>query len=781
MTRFGIGASVLRKEDARLLTGDGRFVEDVSLPGTCHGFVLRSPHAHADIQAIDADRAKSASGVLLVVTADDYLQAGLGTLPYVTPHAPGWDLSNLHIVPRLPLAGDRVRFVGDAIAFIVAETLFQARDAAELIEVKYAIRPAVVGTDEAAGPGAPQLWDDCPRNVMFVHEKGDREQTDQAFAAAAHVVSERLLISRVAPNPIENRAILSHHDEANRLTTVHATGQSAFQLRRCLAQDIFGTMEDRFRVVIEDVGGSFGVKHPVYPEYALTVWASHLLCRPVRWGCERSEALLCDTHGRDNITAAELALDADGRFLAIRVATTANLGAYPALMPTGPATSHVAGVVGAYMIPAAHVTVTGVYSNTSPVSSYRGAGRPEATFVVERLVENAARQLGVDRADLRRRNLIPTEAMPYRTPFYFKFEGETFGHFEFDCGAFATVLDKAVAESDYAGFEARRATARRKGRLRGLGMAYLIEMAASPGMEFVELSVGCTGAVTVFAGTTNGGQGHHTLYTQLVCDALGVTPDQVDVVESDTGRVRFGSGTSSSRTSTMGGSAVVLAAEGIIEQGRVLAAKLLGCATVDVGYVDGSFSGHGMSVSLSEVARAGNGLHHEGTYRSRSANWPNGCHICEVEIDPDTGEVAVVGYTVAEDVGTVINPMMLAGQVHGGVLQGMAQVLSEEFVYDRRSGQAVTGSFMDYAMPHARDTKAPIRIVHHPVETKTNPLGVKGGGESGTIGSLACVMNAVVDALAPLGINDIDMPATPETVWRAIREAATRGGRLFSP
>lgn len=782
--QFGIGKPIARVEDERLLTGGGLFVEDISLPNLCHGYVLRSPHAHADIVSIDISGAKTAPGVRLVLTAEDYIRDNLGKLPYITPHAPGWNLEKLHNPGRIALAKDRVRFVGDAVAFIVAETIHQAKDAAERIEIEYAPLLAVVATDEAASPDAPRLWDDCPKNIMFEHEKGNKDLTDAAFACAAHVIKERLVVSRVSPNAIENRSILSDYDAQADVTTVYVAAQSAFLMRRYLAEDIFKQPQDKFRVIINDVGGSFGLKGAFYPEYALTVWASRKLGRPVRWICERGDALRSDYHGRDNISLAELALDENGRFLAIRVDTIANLGAYPSTMPTGPATSHVGGVAGVYMFSSAHVKITGVYTNTAPVSSYRGAGRPEATFVIERLVDSAARELNMDRADLRRRNMIPPEALPYRTPFFFKFEGETFGHFEYDCGEFAAVLDKALVAGNYSGFEHRRLKAKRRGKLRGLGIAYLIEMAASPGMEFVELDVDANGTVTVFAGTANGGQGHHTLYAQVICEKLGVTPDAVRVVESDTGRVKAGSGTSSSRTSTMGGSAAVLAADKIIEKGKIIAAGLLECAPSDITFETGRFhrAGSNQSVSLGDAARAArdparsgaeSGLRESGTHRSLASNWPNGCHLCEVEIDPETGEVRLLEYTVAEDVGTVVNPMLLAGQVHGGVLQGLGQAVQEEVVYDRETGQLITGTFMDYAMPRA-DSATPIRIVHHPVPTKTNPLGVKGGGESGTIGSLACIMNGIVDALSPLGIHNIDMPATPEKVWRAIRAATVR-------
>lgn len=785
MTRVGIGMSVPRVEDARHLTGRGRFIDDVRIDGECHGFVLRSPWPHAEILSLDTAHAKRASGVLLVLTAADYRADGLGRLPYIYPLAPNWDLEKLHNPGRWPLAEGCVRHVGDAVAFVVAETAVAARDAAELIEVEYRPLPSLTATADAASPGAPCVWEDCPQNVVFRHGVGDAAATEAAFAKADHVVRERLVISRVSANTLECRGMIADHDPQRDLTTVHASAQSAFGLRRQLAGDIFRVPEDKFRVIIEDVGGSFGMKGAFYPEYALVTWAARKLGRPVRWIGDRSEALMSDYHSRDNISEAELALDRDGNFLAIRVRTTANLGAYPSTMPTGPTTSHVGGVAGVYTFRAGHVEITGVYTHTNATGSYRGAGRPEATYLIERIIDVAARELGRDAADLRRQNMIRAEALPWRTPFYFRFEGEPFGFFEYDSGDFVTAFDTALRLADYRGFEARRQEAAARGRLRGIGTAYFIEMAASPGFEFVELHVAGNGRVTVYAGTANNGQGHHTAYTQVVCGILGIDPGMVTVVESDTGLVRQGSGTSSSRTSAMGGTAATIASHEVIEQGRRIAAGLLEASESDIAFTAGTFTVHGTDrrVSLADVAvavppegagdaRREAGLWAEGIHRSLAPNWPNGCHVCEIEIDPETGRAEIVAYTVVDDAGTVINPMLLEGQVYGGVAQGIGQVMMEAVGYDPATGQLLTGSFLDYAMPRATDI-GEIRVDSCPAPTRTNPLGVKGGGESGTIGSLPCVMNAINDALAPLGIRGIDMPATPARLWATI--AAARG------
>tara|TARA_Y100001934_G_scaffold281546_1_gene391618 strand:+ start:269 stop:2641 length:2373 start_codon:yes stop_codon:yes gene_type:complete len=781
MNRYAIGEAVPRVEDEAHLTGMGHFVDDLALNGQCHGYVLRSPWPHAVVRSISVSRAQRMPGVLLVLTAADYEADGLGKLPYVYPLAPGWNLDKLHNPGRLPLASHRVRHVGDALAFIVAEHLEEARDAAEAIEVDYLPLASVTATSAAADDGAPAVWDDCPGNITFRHGVGDAEATNTLFRQAAHIVGDRFVISRVSANTIEPRGMICDYDKAEGFTTIYASAQSAFGLRRQMAESIFGESVDNFRVVISDVGGSFGMKGAFYPEYALTAWASRKLARPVRWISDRSEALISDNHSRDNISEIELAIDGDGKFLALRARTTANLGAYPSTMPTGPTTSHVGGMAGVYTFQAAHVEITGVYTHTNSTGSLRGAGRPEATYVIERIIDKAARELGQDPADLRRRNMIPTEQLPYRTPFYFKFEDVEFGFFEYDSGNFVKALDMALDASDYGGISDRKREARGRGLTRGFGLAYFIEMAASPGFEYVALNVSPEGLITLFSGTANNGQGHHTLYTQVACDTLGVPAHIVRVVESDTGEIPQGSGTSSSRTTTMGGSATLKAAEKLIDEGKKIAARLMQALPEDINYTNGWFqvAGSDRWVSFAEIASEATlpgegrpGLSVSAIHKSLAPNWPNGCHACEVEIDTETGEVKVVSYTVVDDAGTVMNPTLLHGQVYGGVAMGLGQILMESIHYDASSGQVVSGSFIDYAMPRARDV-GEICIQTSPVPTQTNPLGVKGGGESGTIGSLPCVMNAIDDALADIGAESVEMPATSDRIWRSINRAKT--------
>lgn len=776
-TGLRIGQSADRVEDEKFLRGDSRYVGDITLPGQGYGVVLRSPWAHARVTGLDCSVAAGMPGVLGIFTADDYQRDGLGLLPYVYPLAPGWDKTRLHNPGRRPLASDTVRHVGDALVFLVAESPAKARDAMEAIEVTYEPLPSITNTAEATAPSAPQVWDDCPRNTTFCRKVGNPDATDSQFAAAAHVVKDRLVISRVSANTIEPRGIVCDFDAESGVTTVYASAQSAFGLRRQLATSIFDEPEDRFHVIIRDVGGSFGMKGAFYPEYALVAWASRKLQRPVSWISDRSEAFISDYHSRDNVCDVELALDQDGKFLALRAHTFANLGAYPSTMPTGPTTSHVGGMAGVYTFQAAFVQVTGVYTHTNSTGSLRGAGRPEATYVIERIIDKAARQLGQDPAEMRLRNMIQPEQLPYRTPFYFKYDGDEFGFFEYDSGDFPKALNKGLAAADYSGFPARRDAARDRGLLRGIGVSYFIEMAASPGFEYAEVHAAADGSVTVLAGTANNGQGHNTVYTQVVCDVLGVAAASVTVIESDTGAMPMGSGTSSSRTTTIGGSAAYIAATELIESGKETAARLLQTAPDQVTYRDGRYfvDGSNSWVSLADVAGAvpasvqgadGPGLSGKSRYVAKAANWPNGCHLCEVEIDPETGKVAVDAYVCVDDAGRVMNHKLLDGQVHGGVAMGIGQVLFEQINYDTE-GQLVTGSFMDYAMPRARDV-CNIEVLTSPVPTRTNPLGTKGGGESGTIGSLACVMNAIEDALAQVGADTLEMPATPLRVWNAI-------------
>ena len=772
MGEFGLNQSVRRTEDPKFLKGNGRYVDDVALPGLVHACVVRSPHAHAKITAIDTTAAKKASGVLLVLTLDDYLEAGLGKLPSVIPGVPNFGADHVFIPERYPLTSDSVRYVGDGIAFVVAETLLQAKDAAELVQVDYEPLPVIASTREAADTNSPTVWLECPDNVSYRYQLGDRDNVETAFAKADTIASEEFFISRVSANTLEARSILADYDTNADFHTIYASNQSAFGLRNQLANVIFKEPPAKFRVIVNDVGGSFGMKGSFYPEYALTVWAARLLGRPVKWMSDRSEALISDNHGRDNITRAELALDSGGKFLAIRVTTTANLGAYLATMGSGPPVMHISGLVGVYTIPAAHISVTGVFTNTNPTAAYRGAGRPEAAYIIERIVDKAAQVTGLDPAEIRRRNLIPAASMPYQTALTFNF----------DSGDFPATFEQGLQEADYDGFESRRKSSEENGKMRGIGLAYTIARAGPPGTEFTEIRVEPGGSVTVYAGTTNHGQGHQTMYTQMVCEMLGLTPDDVQVVDGDTGRVKNGFGTGGSRVSALGSSAAFIAANKIIAKGQLIAGHILEAADSDIEFTDGVYSvaGTDKSIDFKDIAKAAyapaklppgveSGLNETGTHKATVANYPNGCHVCEVEIDPVTGKVELVKYTVVDDCGAVINPLLLKGQIMGGIAQGAGQILFEQITHDPDSGQLLTGSFMDYAMPKAEHFCA-IEVSNNVVLTDTNPLGVKGGGEAGTVGSMPCVMNAIVNALQPLGITNLDMPVTPERIWRAIKK-----------
>jgi aerobic carbon-monoxide dehydrogenase large subunit len=772
MGPFGVGQSVKRFEDVRLVRGGGRFHDDINLRDQAHAVVVRSVHAHARITGIDVSAARRAPGVLAVLTGDDLAEAGLGstrtTLSRTRP-----DGSPMFAPAHPVLVRDRVRCVGDPVAFLIAETLAQAEDGAELVRVDYEPLPAVTGTSAAGEAGSPPVWEECPDNVSNVFETGDRAAVEAAFARAAHVVQRRYVISRVYAQYMEPRGALGAYDPGRDRYTLYADVQYPHRVRQILA-GIFRVPEHRIRVVAEDIGGAFGTKGPQYAEHRLVLWAARTLGRPVKWACERREAILADEHARDVISEAELALDAGGRFLALRVRTVANVGAYVSsdrnLIPTF---MNVATLVGVYTIPAAHVHVTCVMANVNSVAPYRGAGRPESTYVIERLIDAAARELGRDRIELRRMNLIPASAMPYRTAL----------NTTYDSGHFEQSMDQALRLANLAGFAERREAARQRGRLRGLGVANAIERAASPQPEFAEIRFDASGGATILMGTKSQGQGHETTFKQVLHERLGLDPEAVRYVDGDTDRVAFGTGTFGSRSVVVGGSALWLAADKVIAKGRRIAAHLLEAAEVDLSFEQGRFrvAGTGRTVTLTEVARAAfqpaqlppglePGLYETGTYVPRQDTWPNGCHACEVEVDPETGAVELVGYVVVDDVGTVVNPLTLEGQIHGGLAQGIGQALMEEVVYDPQSGQMLTGTFMEYAMPRA-ETLPDVVIGSNPVPTALNPLGAKGAGEAGTVGALPAVMNAIMDALAPQGVRHLDMPATPARIWQAIQAA----------
>jgi carbon-monoxide dehydrogenase large subunit len=775
MHQFGIGQPVPRFEDPRLLKGQGRFVHDVTLPGQAHAVLLRSPHAHAELRAIDLAAARRAPGVLGIFTEADLRADGIG-IGGPTLSLKRADGTPLFAPVHPGLARARVRHVGEPVALVVAETIAAAKDAAERIEIDYEPLPALIEIADSAAPGAPALWEGCPDNAAYTYEAGNRVAAEAAFARAARIVRRRFVISRVYAQYMEPRGAVGHYDPADDRYTLYLDVQYPHRVRGVLAGRIFRIPEYKLRIVAGDVGGAFGTKGWFYPEHRLVLWAARKLGRPVKWVCERSEAILADEHARDNVSEAALALDGENRFLALRVRTLANLGAYVSSDRNLLATiQNIGGLAGVYDIPAAHVSVTGILTNTSPTAPYRGAGRPEATYVIERLIDEAARELGIGRVELRRKNLIQPGAFPYKTALTFTY----------DCGAFEENLDAALALADHAGFAARRAEAARRGKLRGISVVNAIERAAAPGLEFAEIRFDAGGTATLLMGTKSQGQGHETTFKQIVCERLGLAPEDLHFVDGDTDRVASGTGTMGSRSTVIGGTALWVAADKLIAKGRELAAHLLEASAADIEFADGRFrvAGTDRALTLKEVAKAAflperlpkdmePGFYETGTWSPAQQTFPNSCHICEVEIDRETGAVEVLNYAVVDDVGTVINPLTLKGQIHGGVAQGLGQVLMERVVYDRESGQLLSGSLMDYAMPRA-DSLCAIAVESNPVPTKLNPLGAKGAGEAGTVGALAAGMSAVLDALAPLGIREMDMPATSEKIWRAIR---ARGG-----
>jgi carbon-monoxide dehydrogenase large subunit len=770
MGEFALGQAVPRFEDPRLLRGGGRYVDDMVLPRMVFGHVLRSPHAHARIRRVDVARAKAAPGVLAVLTGADWLEAGWGDLP-VPDGMRRRDGSPMYR-PRFPaLVRDRVRWVGDYVAFVVAETKHQAADAAELIEVDYEPLPEIVSTASATGAGAPRVWEDCPDNICFVHQVGDKAAVEAALARADHVVKRRLVINRVTAATMEPRGSIGDYNPSDGRYTIYTTLQRTHSYRAELAQ-IIGVPESRVRVVAGDIGGSFGMKSAIYNEVALVLLASRRVERPVKWTSTRSEAFLSDAQARDHVTEAELALDKDGIFLGFNVKVTAAVGAY-AQAGSNAFVMNLGTLAGVYRTPAIHADVTAVFSNTNPMRPYRGNGRPEFGFVIERMVDEAAAELGIDRIELRRRNMIPPEAMPFKTGLIFTY----------DCGEFEKNLDLALDLAGFGGFEARRAEAQARGKLRGIGLSNTIERAAAGGFEAAEIRFDRGGTVTLLSGSITQGMGHETIYKQLVCDRLGIHPDRVQYLQGDTDKVAIGEGSGGSRTATIGGSAVFLATEKIVAKAKAIAAHLLEAAEADITDADGVFriAGTDRAVSLADIARVAwdppslpdgmePGLVASYAYSAKQQNFPNGVHICELEIDPDTGTVEILKYSVVDDVGTVMNPLLLEGQIAGGIVQGVGQILMEDIHFDGESGQLVTGSFMDYAMPRAGDLSG-FHCESNPVPTKTNPLGVKGAGEAGAVGAMPAVGNALVDALKPLGIRDVPMPATPERLWRAIRAA----------
>ena len=777
MEKFGIGQAIPRFEDSRLLRGGGKFQDDRNVAGQAYAYVLRSPHAHARILSIDPSAARAAPGVLGVYTGADYQADGLGMPKAVMPRKRP-DGSPMFAPQRPAIVIDRVRYVGDPVAFIVAESLAEAKDAAELIAVEYEMLPSATATYESAQPGAAPVWDECPDNISNFVERGNKAKTDAAFASAARIIRRRYVISRVHAQYMEPRGALGVYDATEDHYTLYADCQYPHRVRQMLANSVFRVPESKIRIVAGDVGGGFGTKGWQYVEHRLVLWASKKLGRPVKWTCERSEAVLADEHARDSVSDIELALDADNKFIGLRLNLIANTGAYVGsdrnLLVPGLMIGTVAGV---YHIPAAYTYITHVLTNTSPTAPYRGAGRPEAIYLIERLIDDAARELNVDRVDLRRRNMITPAQIPYQNPL---------GCY-YDSGDFPSNLEMALKAADFDGFEARRAQSAARGKLRGIGVVNAIEQSAAPTQsEYAEIRFDTSGTVQLLMGTKNQGQGHETTYKQILHEKLGVDPNEVVFTDGDTDRVAFGMGTNGSRSTVVGGSAIVFAAEKIVEKAKRIAAHLLEASADDIEFSSGALTVRGTdkSVTLKQVAQAAfvpmrlppgfdGGLNESYVYAPAKDTYPNGCHICEVEIDPETGEPKLVSYVIVDDVGTVINPLTLKGQIHGGIVQGVGQILMERLFYAPDSGQLLTASFMDYAMPRA-ESMCDIVVKSNPQPTSLNPLGAKGAGEAGCVGALPAVMNALIHALQPAGVETLEMPATGSHIWSALQAANAR-------
>ena len=767
-----IGKSLPRTEDLRLVRGFGRYTSDLAPGHHCRLYMVRSPHAAARIGRMDVAAAQACFGVRLVLTGDDAELLELGTFTArIRRVAPDGQPS--FQPPYRALSRERALFVGDPVAAIFADTLDQAKDGAEALAVEWDPLPAVTETRTAADEGSPLTWPDVPRNICFYHEVGDAAGVQQAMEQAAHRVSVTYPITRVIAAPMETRAALASYDVGTDSYTLYAGLQNPHYIREELSERILRIRGNQLRVVSPDVGGAFGMKESPFPEYPVALVGARRLQRPVLWVGERSESFIGDHHARDHYTTTTLALDADGNFLALEVETIANIGAYIAWHGLHTPVNNLGGLSGVYRTPCIHARITGIFSHTPPTSPYRGAGRPEATFAIERVIDVAAQRLGVDRVELRRRNMIAPEQMPYATGFMFTY----------DTGEFERNMDDALALAVWKDFPRRRKEARTRGRLAGIGLANAIEIAngpiTGPWPESAEIRFDSTGSVTVTLGIHSQGQGHEITFAQIVGDLLGLAIGDIKVQYGDTDRLQHGTGTMGSRSVAAGSVTLIKTAERIVARGKIIAAAHFEAAVADIAFEDGIFSvaGTDRRVTVAEVARL--------SYRLRPQDmdgelglaeimmvtpdgptFPNGCHICEVEIDPDTGHCRIVRYIVVDDVGRVVNPMLVEGQIHGGVVQGIGQVLMENVAYDE-GGQLVAGSFMDYAMPRASHIPA-IESETNEVLAKTNPLGVKGAGEAGTVGALAAVTNAIVDALAPFGVEHVDMPATSERIWRAL-------------
>jgi len=783
----GIGAAILRKEDKRFLMGRGNYVSDIKLPNMAFGVILRSPYAHAKVKSVDIAAALKMPGVAGVFTGADLAADKVGGMPCAWPVVGKGD-SPAKEPMRPALAQGKVRHVGDPVAFIVAETLAQARDGAEAVVVDYDELPAAVGVLDAIKPGAPAVFDDIPGNVCVDWELGDKAATEAMFARAAHIARLSLVNNRLVGNPMEPRAAIGDYDISREQHTLYTTSQLPHIAKLLMGNFVLGIPQHKLRVVSPDVGGGFGVKQVHYLEEVLVTWAARKLGRPVKWVAERSEGFVSDAHARDHVTEAEIAMDEDGKFLGLRVSTVANMGAYLSTFgPNIPTNLYGPLLSGVYKLPAIYCEVKCVFTNTLPVDAYRGAGRPEATFCLERLVDVAASEMKLAKDEIRRRNMLRLEDYPYQTPVLMNYDsGDPLG-----------CLDKALDAADWKGFPARKAEAAKRGKYRGIGLCTYVEacglapsriairLGVRGGLfESATVRVHPTGHVTVLIGTHSHGQGHETTWAQIVSQKFGIPADNVEVVFGDTDKVQFGLGTYGSRSAAVGGSALAKAADKVILKGKKIAAHMLEASEGDIEFEDGVFSvaGTDRKKTFGDVALMAHfpvnypleilepGLEEQTFYDPVNFTFPCGAHIAEVEIDPETGFVQLLKYVAVDDVGTVINPMIVEGQIHGGVVQGVGQALFEDCVYDEQTGQLLSGSFMDYCMPRA-DSVPDMIVQTHVTACTHNPIGVKGCGEVGTIGSPATVINAVVDALEHLGVNHVDMPASPNRVWRIIASA----------
>ncbi len=768
--QFGIGQPLPRKEDDRLLRGQGRYTDDISLPGQTYAYILRSNVAHGRIRSIDTAAAKAMPGVLGIFTGEDL--KSYGTLQSALPFK-SRDGSDMKKPGRAALPTDKVRFVGDPIACVVAQTLLQAKDAAEAIVADIEPLPVVTKPEQAVAAGAPILFDDAPGNLALDFHYGDADKVEAAFAAAAHKIKLTLENTRMIVNAIEPRAAIGSYDAAKERFTLYSVSQGVMGLKAGLV-NVLKTTPDKVRVVTGNVGGSFGMKAQVYPEYVCILHASRTLGRPVKWTDERSTSFVSDNHGRDHIQTAELALDAEGKFLAIRLAGYGNLGGFQgAMAPQPPTLNIVRNVISLYRTPAMEVSTKCVFTNTTFVSPYRGAGRPEGNYFMERLVDYAAAETGIDRIELRRKNQIRKSEIPWKAA-----SGATY-----DSGDFPAILKQALDAADWKGFSRRKRESKRNGKIRGIGVGCYLEVTAPANKEMGGISFDADGGITIRTGTLDYGQGHATPFAQVLSEKLGVPFDKIRLLQGDSDELVAGGGTGGSRSMMNSGQAIVEASAKVIEQGKQIASHALEASPADIEFRNGQFlvAGTDRAIGIMELAgklRSGalklppdapQSLDVKHVSEGAPAAYPNGCHVCEVEIDPDTGAIAIVKYTAVNDFGTIINPLLVDGQTHGGVVQGIGQTLLERTVYDEQ-GQLLSGSFMDYAMPRAANVPD-FTVLSHPVPATTNPLGVKGCGEAGCAGSLTSIMNAVVDALSVYGIKHIDMPATPERVWQAIRAA----------